>query len=76
MNPIDATGAAKMLGRSRAWFYAHLEELAERGFPDALPVCGRWDPVAIEAWKTRSARMYGAVRAHRDDCDIDRLFGL
>lgn len=76
MNPVNAAGAAKMLGRSRAWFYAHLEELAKRGFPDPLPVCGRWDPAAIDAWKTRSARMDCAVHAHRDDSDIDQLFGL
>lgn len=76
MDPIDATDAAKLLGRSRAWFYAHIDELLKRGFPDKLPVCGRWDPVAIGAWKARQATMRQAVQAHVAKSAIDEAFGL
>lgn len=76
MDPIDATGAARMLGRSRAWFYAHLDELAKRGFPEPLPISRRWDPDAIDAWKARFRRTGDAVRAYAEDAGIDSLFGL
>lgn len=76
MKPVNAAGAAEMLGRSRAWFYDHLDELAQRGFPAPLPVCGRWDPVAIGDWKARQSTIGQAVQTHAANSAIDEAFGL
>jgi predicted DNA-binding transcriptional regulator AlpA len=75
MDPIDAAGAARKLGRSRSWFYEHREELEKKGFPPPIPVSKRWDPGAIDAWKDHQAKMAHAVRVHVTKTSIDDAFG-
>ena len=76
MDPIDAAGAARKLGRSRSWFYEHRDELEKKGFPPPIPVCNRWDPTAIDAWKDRQTRMVQTVQAHVAKPSLDEAFGL
>jgi predicted DNA-binding transcriptional regulator AlpA len=76
MDAVDAKGAARMIGRSRSWFYLHRKELKKAGFPEALPVSEKFDPTAIEAWKARQGRMGQAVPEAREEEARNRAFGL
>jgi predicted DNA-binding transcriptional regulator AlpA len=76
MDPVDAKGAARMVGRSRSWFYEHWKGLKKAGFPDPLPVSKKWDPTAIEAWKARQGRMGQAVLAAHEEQARNRAFGI
>jgi predicted DNA-binding transcriptional regulator AlpA len=47
---------AAKLKRSMNWLNRHIRNLqTEHGFPKALPVIGRWDGRAIDAWIQRQA---------------------
>ena len=50
---LTAGEVARLLGRSRSWFYAHQERLKASGFPTPNPVTGRWDRKAVDSWCDR-----------------------
>lgn len=47
---IDTQSVAKILGRSRAWFYARRRSLENLGFPRPHPIIKRYDSHLIERW--------------------------
>lgn len=47
---IDTEGVAKILGRSRAWFYARRRSLENIGFPRPHPIIKRYNSVLIQKW--------------------------
>lgn len=47
---IGTKDAAKVLGRSRAWFYAQRRSLEKLGFPTPHPIIGRYDSKLIQKW--------------------------
>jgi predicted DNA-binding transcriptional regulator AlpA len=63
------------LGRSRAWMYANLAKLQRAGFPEALPIVGRWSRAGIDAWIEAQGRMGAAVRQHTVKGGLSAAFG-
>lgn len=47
---IDTRSVAKILGRSRAWFYARKKSLEKLGFPSPHPIIGRYDLALVQRW--------------------------
>ena len=52
---LPARGAAEIMGRSLAWFYAHRAELEKAGFPKRDKLLAGWHRAAIEAWLAHRA---------------------
>ncbi|MEO1065429.1 MAG: helix-turn-helix domain-containing protein [Actinomycetota bacterium] len=50
---LTAAEVAKLLGRSRSWFYAHRDRLEAAGFPKPNRITGRWDRRAVDRWCDR-----------------------
>jgi predicted DNA-binding transcriptional regulator AlpA len=47
---LTVRDVCRMLRRTSGWFYKHREELEAAGFPKPVPVIGRYDAEAIDAW--------------------------
>lgn len=66
---LNAQETAEILGRSRGWLYAHLNELEKQGFPPKHPVIKLWDSEKIYNWLNKNSSI-------NDDDDIDEIFGI
>jgi predicted DNA-binding transcriptional regulator AlpA len=64
------------LGRSRAWMYANLAKLKRAGFPEALPIIGRWPRARIDAWIEAQGKMATAARQHAAKQSLSAAFGI
>jgi hypothetical protein len=76
MDAVDVAGAARMIGRSRSWFYKHRNELRKVGFPEELPISKRFDVPAIVAWKERQGELLRDTRDHAAKFALDDAFGI
>lgn len=73
---LDVAGVARRLNRSRAWLYANRRRLETAGFPVPLPIVGRWDPAAVDAWIAAQGRTDAAIRRGAAKERLDAAFGV
>ncbi len=70
---LDVLDVTSRLGRSRAWFYQHRQELNALGFPRPHPVIRKWDAVQVEDWLNGQM---GLTTSKAPANDMDAAFGL
>jgi hypothetical protein len=60
----------RLLRRTSTWFYTHRSELEAVGFPEPVPIVGRYDGRAIAAWLDRQS---GSARGSTNDKVMERF---
>jgi hypothetical protein len=60
------------LRRTSAWFYAHRDDLEVAGFPKPVPVVGRYNIAAVQAWLDRTGGAPVDSPANDDPIMADR----
>lgn len=66
---IDTESVAKILGRSRTWFYVRRKNLEKLGFPKPHPVIRRYDSTLIHRWVDGQSFL-----SHPDENPFDGAF--
>lgn len=73
---LDLAGVLGCLRRSRSWFYANRRRLEADGFPKPHSITGRWDGLAVNAWRAAGRKQSEAVRQHVAGNPLKRAMAL